>query len=77
MSDTSDSIPLNPATLIMPPAQELSTPTLSRPDQAPTSREDRIRDLAHEYYEAREGVEGDPVQDWLRAEEEVDREDAK
>jgi|GEM_PF-4081949 len=40
--------------------------------QSPSTREERIRQAAYRIFEDRGGEPGDPTNDWLRAEAEVD-----
>jgi hypothetical protein len=39
----------------------------------PGQREDRVREAAYRYYEARGSVDGHELDDWLRAEAEIER----
>ncbi len=43
-------------------------------DQSPLPRMNRIAKRAHELYEARGGRDGKDLDDWLRAEREIDDE---
>jgi hypothetical protein len=54
-------------------AEELSNEADANP--ATRSREERVRDAAYRRYESRGDAPGDDVQDWIDAEEEVDRTD--
>jgi Protein of unknown function (DUF2934) len=54
-------------------AEELSNEADANPETR--SREERVRDAAYRRYESRGGAPGGEVQDWIDAEEEVDRSD--
>lgn len=52
-----------------------TTPAMDDTRRLAESRLSRIARRAHEIYEARGGENGKGLQDWLRAEQEIDQED--
>ena len=54
------------------PQEDLSPSIASSADRPPEPRMSRIARRAHEIYEARGGVDGKALEDWLQAEREID-----
>jgi len=52
-----------------------TTPAVDDTRRLAESRLSRIARRAHEIYEARGGENGKTLQDWLRAEQEIDQDD--
>lgn len=61
------------STKAAPSTRKARAAAKSAPVPAPGQRDDMVREAAYYYYEARGCVDGHELEDWLRAESDIER----